>query len=408
MPRSIFGPYGRILRVPGSAGFVVAGFFGRFPRASLSLSTVLLVGAESDSFGIAGAVAGVLVLAMAVSGPLWSRAMDRVGQQRILLIILPLLLVTAVALMVAVTSNSPTWLWFVLAIATGLSAPDIGSAVRSRWSSVISTPADRHTAFSLESVADEFTFVVSPPIVTVLAAAVSPVLGFSAALTIGTVGIVGLLLQSGTQPSIVPRAERVRTSRRPPIGVLTVVLVCVGVGVVFGSFDVTAVAFATAAKAPAVAGFTIGAFGLGSAVSAVLFGSRQWKSSLSGRFIGSALFMALLIPSLLLATTPATLIVAAFVAGLAVAPVLISAMSVAQSRAPEGRVTEILAYPSVGLSIGVTLGASLAGSIFDASGYTAAFLLTAAGAAAVAILAIASEAILRGFARPAQQLSANS
>ena len=388
MPRNPFAPYARVLRTPGAVPFVTAAFFGRFPRATFTLSSILLVSAVSGSFAVAGTVSAVLVLAMAVGGPLWSRAMDRSGQRRTLALSIGAFTVGGLAFVLVVTSGAPAFTWYVLAGITGLSAPDLGSATRARWSHLLTDSADRTTAFSLESVADEAVFVVGPPFMTILASAIDPAVGVIAALVLGVAGGLALLLQTRTQPPVVPRAERVPVSRRPPLIVLPIVLVCVGIGTIFGSFDVTAVGFATDNGDSALAGFVIAAIGLGTAVAAGLFGMRRWRAPLRVRLMVSSVVLAAVTPVLLLATTPAMVLLAGFVVGLAISPVLISAMTLAQAKAEPGRVTETLAYPSVGLSIGVTIGATFAGSLLDTHGPAAAYLLTIGGAAAAGLLAI--------------------
>ena len=388
MPRNPFAPYARVLRTPGAVPFVTAAFFGRFPRATFTLSSILLVSAVSGSFAVAGAVSAVLVLAMAVGGPLWSRAMDQSGQRRTLALSIAAFTVSGLAFVLVVTTGAPAFTWYLLAGITGLSAPDLGAATRARWSYLLTDPADRTTAFSLESVADESVFVVGPPFMTILASAIDPAVGVIAALALGVAGGLALLLQTRTQPPVVPHAERKAVSRRPPWIVLPIVLVCVGIGTIFGSFDVTAVGFATDNGDSALAGFVIAAIGLGTALAAALFGMRRWRAPLRVRLMVASVALAVVTPVLLLATTPTMVLVSGFVVGLAISPVLISAMTLAQAKAEPDRVTETLAYPSVGLSIGVTIGATFAGSLLDAYGPAAAYLLTIGGAAAAGLVAI--------------------
>ncbi|MFZ8396200.1 hypothetical protein ACO1L9_14365, partial [Staphylococcus aureus] len=89
------------------------------------------------------------------------------------------------------------------------------------------------------------------------------------------------------------------------------------------------------------------ALALAIAVGSVITGARAWKLSPIARFIGfaaAAAVAALALP-LTQGLTP-VLFVAILLLGLLMSPVMISGILVASARAPEGRVTETLAYPT--------------------------------------------------------------
>ena len=173
--QGVVAPYRELLRPPGHRTVVVAGWIGRFPKSALGLALILMVAMTSGSYALAGAVSAVFVLSLALAGPQWSRAMDRYGQPRVLVIASASLALWSGALLTAILVDAPVWIWFVGAALSGASIVDMGSVVRARWSSQL--PQDRRmSAFALESVNDELVFVVSPPLVTVLAAFVHPAL----------------------------------------------------------------------------------------------------------------------------------------------------------------------------------------------------------------------------------------
>ncbi|MCU1514385.1 MAG: Major facilitator superfamily 1, partial [Microbacteriaceae bacterium] len=88
----LFGAYADILSNPGTVRFVVAGWFGRISRSTTGIATILLVASYTNSYALAGAVAGAIVIGVGVAGPLWSRALDARGQTAVL----PISLVAAV------------------------------------------------------------------------------------------------------------------------------------------------------------------------------------------------------------------------------------------------------------------------------------------------------------------------
>ncbi|WP_440710513.1 MFS transporter [Herbiconiux sp. YIM B11900] len=409
--------YRRIFAVRGSAAFFVAGWIGRIPRSTLSLGSELLIAGATGRYTLAAAVAAAIVIGVAVFGPLWSRGMDRLGQRRILIVTVSVSTLAGLALLAVVLAGAPQWTWFVAAFLVGATSVDIGSATRARWSSLLPAGEARHTALSLESVADESVFVIGPPLVTVLAAAVNPVLGFGVGLLLGVVGGAALVLQRRTTPVVQrepaaaafaepaagsaaaahpePPAAAYREPAAPPRrrrmlrplprGVLALLPVFLGVGVVFGSLDLTAVGVSEAEGAPAAAGFLLAMFALGSVVSGLVFGARGTRIRPAVMVAASALAYGIVVSLAVFVPTLPALGAALLVAGGATTPLLISAMALVESRVERERLTEGLAWPSTAMSIGVTAGSALAGILIDASAARAGFLITAAGASAVGV-----------------------
>ena len=72
-------PYLHVLRTPHAVPMVVAGFIGRLPLSMVGLGCVLLVAAETGSYGLGGAVAAVGAVTTAVAGPVLRRLADEHG-----------------------------------------------------------------------------------------------------------------------------------------------------------------------------------------------------------------------------------------------------------------------------------------------------------------------------------------
>src|SRR3954454_18630748 len=184
-PHTVFSPYARLFAVPGARAFSLAGWFARVPMATVGLGSVLLVEGETGSYGLAGAIAGTLSLSFALASPQWARLMDRVGQGPVLRWSALASLVLGVAFVAVVVVDAPRWTWFVLAVGAGGAGANVGSVVRSRWAHALPEPAQLQTAFPFESAADEVVFVTAPPLITFLAAAVSPPAGFLTGMLLG-------------------------------------------------------------------------------------------------------------------------------------------------------------------------------------------------------------------------------
>jgi MFS family permease len=402
-PRTVLSPYTDLFAVPGTRAFSSAGLLARVPMSTAGLGSVLLVQGESGSYALAGAVAGANALAFAVASPQWARAMDRVGQRRVLRATAALSLVIGLAFVVAVVNDAPRWTWFVLAALTGGTAANVGSAVRSRWANVLPEPGQRQTAFAFESVADEVVFVVAPPAVTFLAALIAPPVGFLTGLLVGVGGALVLSRLDSTAPVVQPRADgrpHARTRVLTP-GLVAIGTTYLAVGTVFGAMDVVVVGFAEQEGSPAAAGVALSAYAGGSLVAGLVYGIARLPGSLVTRFLGATLVFAAAAQALLLVGSLPALVVIAFLAGLAIAPVLVSGMSVVEARVPRASLTEALTWTTTGLTVGVTAGSALAGAAVDGWGAETAFAVPALGAAAAGLLAVAAWLVLRRTPAPA-------
>jgi MFS family permease len=399
-PRTFFSPYVRLFAVPGSGSFSLAGWLARLPMPILGLGAVLLVEGESGSYGLAGAVAGTLALVGSFTGPLWARAMDRHGQGAVLRLAFTGYLLTGSAFVAVVVAGAPTWAWFVLSGLTGACGPNVGSIVRARWAHALDADR-RQTAFAFEGVLDEVVFVVGPPLVTLLATLVNPPVGFLTGVVIGFSGGMWLSSLRETEPPVHPRDPARRSGALVLFApaVVAVTVTYLAVGTVFGAMDVVVVAFAEHEGAPPFAGLALAVYAGGSLVAGLVYGVLRLPGTLAARFAGSAVLFGVAAQALLLARSLPLLVVVVFVSGLAIAPVLVSGMSLVESRVPRASLTEALTWVFTGLTLGVTAGSALAGAAVDGWGAGPAFAVPAGGAALAALLALAGTPLLRRTGR---------
>jgi MFS family permease len=396
-PRTFFSPYARLFAVPGARAFSLTGWLARVPMATVGLGSVLLVAGETGSYTLAGAVSGTLALSFALASPQWARQMDRRGQRPVLRWTSIAYLVLGLAFVAVVVAGAPRWTWFVLAAVSGASGANIGSVVRSRWAHALPDQQQRQTAFAFESVVDEVVFVLGPPMVTFLAALIAPPAGFLAGLLIGVAGGLALSRQESTQPPVtaVPAGgRRSRTAVLTPT-LLVVAVTYLAVGVVFGAMDVVVVGFAGAEGQPAVAGVALACYAAGSLVAGLVFGVLRLPGTMVSRFLACGVLFAVAAQTLLVVGSLWWLVGAAFLAGLAIAPLLVAGMSLVESRMDRGALNEGLTWTSTGLTLGVTAGAALAGAAVDRWGAEAAFAVPASAAALAGLLAVVGAGLIR-------------
>lgn len=394
-PRTLFSPYARLFAVRGAAAFSTAGWLARLPMPILGLGAVLLVEGESGSYGLAGAVAGTLALVGSLTSPLWARAMDRRGQSGALRLAFTGYLLFGIGFVAVVTGGAPVWLWFLLSGLTGACGPNIGSLVRARWAHALDDD-ERQTAFAFESVVDEVVFVLGPPLVTLIATLINPPVGFLTGVVIGFCGAMWLARLRETEPPAQPAdptaPRRVSVVALPAVFLVGVVYLAVGA--VFGSMDVVVIAFAESEGAPALAGLALSLYAGGSLVAGLVYGVLRLRFSLVTRYLACVLLFAVAAQLLLTVGSLPVLMAAAFVAGLAIAPVLVSGISLVESRVPRWSLTEALTWVNTGLTLGLTAGSALAGAAVDAWGAQDAFAVPALAAAAAVVLAAAGAPVL--------------
>lgn len=367
--------YRRVLSRPGAFRFSSAGLVARLPMSMVTLGVVLLVEGETGSYGVAGVVSGVVVLGQASCAVLHGRLVDRFGQGRVLPLAITGFATSMVLLVSAVTRDWPMLLTYVFAALTGAFQPQVGACVRTRWSHLLDRPRDVQTAYALESVLDEVVFVVGPVLATMLATLWHPVAGLVVAVVAGLGGTYAFAAQRATEP---PSGLHRRGGTRLPMPwrtVLPLALVCLSLGALFGSAEVTTVAFAEEAGSRAVSGWLLAVWAVGSMVAGIVTGAIAWKRGPAVRVRwGSFAMMIAMVPPVLVEGFP-LMFLALLVGGCSIAPTLIATMSLTEQTVPPGRLTEGMAILHTGLMAGVAPGAAIAGFVVDHQGASAAYLV---------------------------------
>ena len=139
-------------------------------------------------------------------------------------------------------------------------------------------------------------------------------------------------------------------------------------------------------------GFYIAIWSFSSGISAFVSGSIHWKMNETRRFIYSLIsFFIVTIPIFLVAHlfrgNLFMLGVALFLNGLAIAPLITAALTVAERSVSEKRTTEVLAWAVAALNLGGAIPAVITGYIIDTYGSSVAFIVPLA-CAAIALLSL--------------------
>ncbi|MET8230308.1 MFS transporter [Micromonospora sp. NPDC005298] len=379
-------PYRTALALPGLRPLLLVAVLARIPLTATGVTLTFHVVLDLDrGYGAAGLVGAAVTVGAAIGGPLLGRLVDRRGLR-------PVLVLTAIA-EALFWSTAPTLPYPVLlptAFVAGSLALPIFSVVRQSIAALV--PEDqRRPAYALDSMSVELSFMIGP------ALAVALVTAISAQTTMYLVGggivaagialwVVNPPIRGATEPAGPPRRVPRREWLTPRL--LAVLALSSAATLVLGGTDVAVVAVLRAS----------GEVGWTGAVLAI------WAvASLAGGFAYGAVHRSfsplVLTAALAVCTIPVglggahwwLLCLALIPAGALCAPT-IAASSDAVSRLVPAEVRgEAMGLHGSAVTVGIAVGAPLAGAVIDASAPLWGFVVTGALGALVTLVVLPIE-----------------
>ncbi|WP_431295963.1 MFS transporter [Rahnella sp. PAMC 25559] len=387
--------YRHLFTEPGTGNFVIAGLLARIPLPMAGIGIITLLSQQRGGYALAGAVSATFVLTYALLSPQISRYVDRYGQRRVLPAATVISITGLFILMAGSHWNVTDALLFLGALLAGF-MPSMSAMVRARWTALYRGQPRLQTAYSLETVLDELTFIVGPPLSIGLSVTLFPQAGLMLAALLLFVGVFALVMQRRTEPPLVAAGSAISGSgsviRMTSVQLLT--LLMVAMGVIVGTVDIVSVAFAEQLGRPAAASLVLSAYAAGSCVSGLLYGSVRLKTPLHRLlWLGGLATAATTLP-LILVTNLTALAMALLMAGLFFAPTMIVAMSLVERQVSENQLTEGMTWLLAGLNVGVALGAVIAGQVVDNAGARAGSYVALCAGAGVVLMALLSHLTL--------------
>jgi len=428
--------YRWLLALPGTRPLLVAGLLARLPIAMIGIGGMLLVAATTGSYRLAGAVTAVIALAGAAAGPLVGRRIDVSGPRAVLPVLAVAHVVAGVGFLVAALTEASAPLLLAAAAATGATLPQVGPVARQRWASRLGDDPRLGTAYALESALDEISFVTGPGAASALAG-LTPSAGVAAALLFAAVGTAAFAalpvpapLTPAAGPAVAPGpgpgprpgpgpadrtgpADREGTPDRPVTGtgrpagagpraaregsvlrvrgVAPVLVAAVALGTFFGTMDVGLVAYARAHGWGGAAGLLPSLLTAASLGAGVAYGTVRWRASLVRRYAVAAGALAAATALVPLVGWPGGIGAVAVVvclAGLPLAPLIITGTAIVGELVPAHRRTEGFSWIVIANGLGVAAGAPLAGAVVDRFGAGWALPALAAGGVATGAAAL--------------------
>ena len=325
----------------------------------------------------------VATVAIAGSGPWRGRLLDRFGLRRV---VAPSIVVALVCWSIAPFVDY--WPLLVLAVVAGLFVIPTFSITRQAVIAAV-PESDRRTAISLDGAALELSFMLAPALAVWAAAQWSTSWVLFVTQMLGVVGgiaiwVVDPPLRGAGEAGIGSRGGPRRSWFRLPF--LAVCLAATAPTLVLSGSDIGFVAAMREFDAAPQIGLVLALWGLGSLVGGLLYGALHRSISAFWLLAG----LALVTLPMALASSPWSLALLGFVAGLLCAPTITATIDQASRIVPAQARGEAMGWHGSFLTAGGALGAPLAGVAIDRGGAAAGFVTVALLGLAVAVAGFGS------------------
>ncbi|GAA1549251.1 MFS transporter [Kribbella hippodromi] len=381
------GTYATVLRTPGAWKFYLAAAPARIGIAMTGLGIVWLVHGSTGSYAAAGTVTGGFAVAEAVAGPQVARLIDRFGQTRMLPITL-LAHAVAVALLIGLTlAGAPLPVLVATGFLAGGSLPQIGAQTAARWSHALRDTPLLSSAFALEALSVGVAFMVGPGLVGTVSSFGSPAAGSVLATSLLLAGGFVLALQRGTAPP--PSAPGQHTSAKRLLHKRFAGLVGtnIGVGLFFGSMQVSVTAFAVSRGTPGLAGPLYSITSLVSLFAGLAYGARRWRTAPETQFVIAFVWLTVSCVPLIAVHTPLAAALALTLPGVAIAPFQTLSAVLAESTVDSAVLTQAFTWLNSGGAAGLALGSAFAGWVVDGHSAQYGFVVALVAALTATVMA---------------------
>jgi MFS family permease len=390
------------LRVRGAAYLLATALIGRLPTGMSALAIVRLVRDQGGDFGTASLLTAVYVVLGTVGQPLLSRAIDRTGRARPILVGSAAISTLAFVGLAELAVTLPI-VGVAFAAVAGLFTPPLESCLRSLWSRMMQPGTQLHAAFSVDAAAQELMFVAAP-LLTALGILVFGVKGNVVFLAgLGLIGALAFALNGrlARGPAVAPPHDTRHGSPLSSAPFVRVTIALAAMGVPIGVLTISATGFGELAHVPSASAWGLAANAAGAMTGALIIAHRPFAAppSRAIRRVGIALAV-LYLPTAFVQLPIAAWLPIAFVAGLSLPPLLTQVFAQTPRIVPDTQLNEANAWVISAFTLGIAAGTLLAG-------YVAAALPGGAGLGLAVVLSSAI-ALLGALAADPSKLGADS
>lgn len=414
-----FGQYRQLLGFAPARRLLIVAMFARVPHAAAGLILTLhVVSALGLSYAAAGGVTAAVTLGIGFGAPWRGRILDRKGLRRTLIpsILAEVIIWSAAAFL-------PYSLLLLASFIGGALAVPVFTVVRQALGVMVSRQ-QRRTAYALDSISTEITFMIGPALGVVLATLNSHLALILVGVASSAAGIFlywfnpptrseqlgeqrkgyrgdiddvmapaeklvtgeALTGNSSAGTSLVSRlGDRMRSSLSWfTLAVAAVLAAAVGAGLTLNGTDLGIVATLREHGRQDDIGLVFAAWCLTSIIGGLLYGAARRRVNPLALLLG----LALLTLPLGLATDSWSLMLLVLPAGLLCAPVLSAASEWIADLVPEHRRGEAMGWYGSAITLGSALGAPLTGAAMDLVAPWAGFVVIAVIGALIALVGL--------------------
>ncbi|MEU7997972.1 MFS transporter [Micromonospora sp. NPDC049060] len=379
-------PYREALALPGLRSLLLVSVLARVPLTATGVTLTFHVVLDlGRGYGAAGLVGAAITVGAAIGGPLLGRLVDRRGLR-------PVLVLTGIAEAVF-WSTAPMLPYPVLlpaAFLAGSLALPIFSVIRQSIAAMV-PPERRRPAYALDSMSVELSFMLGPALAVAAATAISPrVTLHLVGAGIVAAGVAFWVLNPPVRGGGEPAGPQPRVPRRSWLTprLLAVLAVSAAGMLVLGGTDVAVVAVLRENGDVGWTGAVLAVWAVASLVGGFAYGA-----------VTRSFPPLILMAALSLCTIPVglggahwwLLCLALIPAGALCAPTIAATSDEVSRLVPASVRGEAMGLHGSAVTIGMAVGAPLAGAVIDASAPAWGFAVTGAVGALVALAVLPIE-----------------
>ncbi|BCB76094.1 MFS transporter [Phytohabitans flavus] len=378
--------YRAVLALPGVRSLLAVGLLGRLPSACAAIVLTLYVVLDLDrGYAAAGLIGAGVTIGAALGTPLLGRFVDRYGLR-------PVVAATAVveAIFWCTAQALPYPALAVAALAGGLLRLPAFPLVRQSIAAIV-PPERRRSAYALDSMAVELSFIVGPALAVLLATTAGPRAAMLAlAATALASGVAFYLLD----PPVRTEAEGVGTDPAVPLRqwlrprLVGMLAVAAATTLVLGGSDVAVVAAMRDADQVGWTGVVLALWGAYSLAGGFAYGA---ASRAPGPAALLVLMAACTVPVGLGGGQWWLLALALLPAGVLCAPTLAATADVISRLAPAQVRGVAMGLHGSAVTVGLAVGAPLSGAVMDLRSPPWGFAATGLVGLAVALTVLLGE-----------------
>jgi hypothetical protein len=295
----------------------------------------------------------------------------------------------AVALLIGLTvSGAHLWSLIMAGVVAGGSLPQVGAQTAARWSHALRGTPLLSSAFALESLSVGVAFMVGPGLVGTVSAFGSPVAGSVLATCLLLSGGLLLAVQRRTAPPIGKRGQHKRSKRLLHKRFAGLVGTNIGIGLFFGSMQVSVTAFAVARGTPGLAGPLYSITSLVSLFAGLAYGARRWRTLSQTQLVIVLIGLTVSCVPLIAVHSPLAAAFALALPGLAIAPFQTLSAVLAESSVEPAVLTQAFTWLNSGGAAGIALGAAFAGRVVDSHSAQYGFVVALAATLVATAMAV--------------------